>query len=219
MIRASILLLGSSLALTACVNTVPPARTPAPTSRAGAAIAPDKIWVTGTSNIRSFTCRARTVNVSVEAAPENFERTKSDGLTAVRSGGLQVPVRSLDCGIGLQNRHLFETLDAATNPVITFSLADYVVERSEGASNVRMQGLLRIAGTQRSLVVHGTVFRNASGQVILRGERLIDIRDFDIEPPRRFFGLLRVRNEVTVHFEVVVRPLIDPLGILVSSLP
>jgi hypothetical protein len=27
-----------------------------------------------------------------------------------------------------------------------------------------------------------------------------------------------VRNEVTVHFEVVVRPLIDPLGVLVSTL-
>lgn len=219
MTRVSILLCCSSLALTACVNTVPPAGAPAPKSAANAALAPDKLWVTGTSNIRSFTCRARMVNVSAEAAPEEFDRTKSDGLTAVRSAGLQVPVRSLDCGIGLQNRHLFETLDAATNPAITFSLADYVVERSEGANNVRMQGLLRIAGTQRSLVVHGTVFRNASGQVILRGERLIDIRDFGIKPPRRFLGLLRVRNEVTVHFEVVVRPLIDPLGILVSSLP
>jgi len=158
------------------------------------------------------------VNVSVEAAPEDFERTKKDGVPAVRRAALQVPVRSLDCGIGLQNKHLFETLDATNQPAISFSLADYVVDRSEPGSNVRMEGVLRIAGQERVLILHGNVSRNTAGQLILRGQREIDMRTFGIKPPRRFFGLLRVRNEVTVHFEVVVRPLIDPLGVLVSSL-
>jgi len=179
---------------------------------------PDKIWVTGSSNIREFVCRANRVDVSVEAAPEDFARTKSDGLPAVRGAALAVPVRSLDCGIGLQNTHLFETLGATEHPSISFSLSDYVVERGESVNAVRMQGLLRIAGTERTVTLHGSVFRNAAGQLILRGEREIDVRDFGIKPPRRFFGLLRVRKDVTVHFEVVVRPLIDPLGVLLSSL-
>lgn len=218
MIRASILVLGSSLAFTACTISAPPASAPVPKSSAGAATNTDKIWVTGLSNIRSFTCRATQVNISVEAAPEDFDRTKHDGLPAVRSGAVQVPVRSLDCGIGLQNSHLFETLGAKEHTAISFSLSDYVVERVESVSRVRMQGLLRIAGTERAVALHGSVFRNAAGQLVLRGEREIDVRDFGIKPPRRFFGLLRVRKDVTVHFEVVVRPLIDPLGILVSSL-
>jgi hypothetical protein len=158
------------------------------------------------------------VNLSVEAAPEEFARTKEDGLPAVRSAALQIPVRSLDCGIGLQNAHLFETLDATSQPAISFSLAGYSIDRSEPGSNVRMEGLLRIAGKERSLVIHGNVSRNAQGQLILRGERVIDMRTFGITPPRRFFGLLRVRDDLTVHFEVTVRPLIDPLGVLVSSL-
>jgi len=181
-------------------------------------MSPDKIWFTGSSNIRSFTCRATQVNVSAEAAPELFDRTKADGLPAVRNAALQVPVRSLNCGIALQNAHLFETLDASKNPSISFTLSDYAVDRGDAGSNVRMQGLLRIAGTERAVVVRGTVFRNRAGELILRGARSIDIRDFDIKPPRRFLGLLRVRNEVTVHFEVAVRPLIDPLGVLVSTL-
>ena len=218
MIRGSGLLLCSSLALTACMSSAPPASAPVPKSTSGAAAATDKIWVTGSSNIRNFTCRATMVNVSAEAAPEEFDRTKSDGLPAVRSAALQVPVRSLDCGIGLQNAHLFETLGAMEHPAISFTLADYVVERDQSAGSVRMQGLLRIAGAERAVVLHGTVFRNAAGLIILRGEREIDVRDFGIKPPRRFFGLLRVRNDVTIHFEVAVRPLIDPLGVLVSSL-
>jgi hypothetical protein len=217
MTRYIVLLIGS-LSLSACVNSPPPATAPAPRSSAGESLAADKIWLTGSSNIRAFTCRATLVNLSVEAAPEDFERTKKDGLPAVRSAALEVPVRSLDCGIGLQNTHLFETLDAANQPAISFSLASYVVDRSESGSNVRMAGLLRIAGQERSMVLHGNVSRNAAGQLILRGQREIDMRNFGVTPPRRFFGLLRVRNEVTVHFEVAVRPLIDPLGVLVSAL-
>jgi len=217
MTRYAILLV-TSLALIGCVNPAPPATAPIPRASAGETVPSDKLWLTGSSNIRAFTCRAAMVNVSVEAAPEDFERTKRDGVPAVRRAALQVPVRSLDCGIGLQNKHLFETLDATNQPAISFSLADYVVDRSEPGSNVRMEGVLRIAGQERVLILHGNVSRNTAGQLILRGQREIDMRAFGIKPPRRFFGLLRVRNEVTVHFEVVVRPLIDPLGVLVSSL-
>jgi polyisoprenoid-binding protein YceI len=214
--RASILSLSSLIALTACANSAPPGSAPGP--QAGAAVAADRIWVTGSSNIVNFTCRASRVDVSVLAAPEDFDRTKSDGLPAVRSAALEVPVRLLDCGIAMQNKDLFETLNATNHPSISFSLADYVVERDQPAGSVRMQGLLRIAGTERVVVLHGRVFRDVAGQFILRGERAVDVRDFGIKPPRRFLGLLRVQNEVTVHFEVAVRPLIDPLGVLVSAL-
>jgi hypothetical protein len=138
-IRYSIVLV-SSLALAACVNSAPPASAPLPKSTIGETILADKVWLTGSSNIRGFTCRGSLVNLSVEAAPEDFARTKDDGLPAVRSAALQVPVRSLDCGIGLQNAHLFETLDATNQPAISFCLADYVVDRSEPGSNVRMEG-------------------------------------------------------------------------------
>jgi polyisoprenoid-binding protein YceI len=217
-IRASILVVCSSLALTACATSAPPASAPVPTASAATVTTPDKIWVTGSSNIRDFVCRAKRVDVSVEAAPEDIARTKSDGLPAVRGAALAVPVRSLDCGIGLQNAHLFEALGATEHPSISFILSDYAVERGDSVSAVRVQGLLRIGGTARPVVIHGSVFHNAAGQLILRGEREIDVRDFGITPPRRFFGILRVRKDVTVHFEVVVRPLIDPLGVLVSSL-
>lgn len=210
------ILIGCSLVLAACVNQTPPANPPAP--RSGLSRTADRVWFTGSSNIRRFMCSSTQVYVSAEAAPEDFQRTKEDGLPAVRSAAFQVPVRSLDCGIGLQNTHLFETLGATSNPTISFALAGYSVEPSEAGRNVRMNGTLRIAGVERKAVLRGTVFRNAAGQLILRGDHAINVRDFGIAPPRRFLGILRVRDEVTVHFEVAVRPLIDPLGVLATSL-
>lgn len=175
----------------------------------------DRVWFTGSSNIRNFTCAAKQVNVSAEAALEDFARTKNDGIPAVKSAALEVPVRSLDCGIGLQNSHLFETLGATKNPSITFVLGNYTVNADR---QVRMNGALRIAGVERNVDIHGTVLRAPNGQFVLTGDREIDVKDFGVKPPRRFLGLLRVRKEVTVHFVVAVRPLIDPLGILTASL-
>jgi len=180
--------------------------------------AADQVWFSGSSNIRKFTCRAGRVYVSAEAAPEEFVRTKEDGLPAVRAAAFSVPVQSLDCGIRMQNAHLFDALGAKSNPNISFILGDYTLEPGRNPRAVRMNGGLRIAGVERNIVVHGTVIRSAGGELLLRGERAIDMRDFGVKPPRRFFGLLRVRNEVTVHFQVVVRPLIDPLGILATAL-
>lgn len=68
------------------------------------------------------------------------------------------------------------------------------------------------------MVVYGQVVRDPSGELRLRGERMIDVREYGIVPPTRFLGLVRVRKEVIVHFDVAVRPLIDPLGVLTSSL-
>lgn len=203
-------LVACCIALTACANQ--------PRVSSINPLAPelqDRVWFTGSSNIRNFTCSAKQVNVSTEAALEDFARTKSDGLPAVKNAALEVPVRSLDCGIGLQNSHLFETLGATTNPSITFVLSNYAVN---AARQVRMNGTLRIAGIERNVEISGRVLRAGNGQLTLTGDREIDVRDFGVQPPRRFFGMLRVRKEVTVHFLVAVRPLIDPLGILTASL-
>jgi YceI-like domain len=213
--RNRFLLAACSLVLVACFNQAPPANSPAPQQIS--ARTADRLWFSGTSNIRDFTCNAGQVYVSAEAAPEDFERTKEDGLPAVRTAALEVPVRSLDCGIALQNTDLFEALGATANPTISFALTSYAVERSPDGRDVKIRGALRIAGVERNVVVHGIVYGDSGGHLILRGNRTISMRDFGIAPPRRFLGVLRAHDEVNVHFQLVVRPLIDPLGVLATS--
>ena len=40
----------------------------------------------------------------------------------------------------------------------------------------------------------------------VRGSYVIRMTDFGVRPPRRFGGLLRVRDQITVHFDVVPDP-------------
>jgi hypothetical protein len=200
--------------MAACANFSPSANT---SIASGSADAPDMVWFTGASNIRQFACGSTRVTVLATAAPAEFERTHADGLPAIRSAALAIPVVSLDCGIAKMNRDLVETLGSDTSATIHFRLWNYVVLRRNVPGWVRMNGLLTLAGRQKMMDVYGTVVADRSGRLRLRGERLIDVRDFGIKPPTRFLGLLHVANEVIVHFDIAVRPLIDPLGILVSA--
>jgi YceI-like domain. len=211
--RSSTLLVACSIGIAACASFVPPDTSA--TVDAGAA--PDVVWFTGASNIRHFVCGSKTVNVLATAAPEEFERTKADGIPAVSGAALTVPVTSIDCGINKMNRDLNETIGGDRNPTINFRLWNYVVLKRAVPGSVRMNGLLRLAGKERMMVVYGNVARDNKGQLRLRGERVIDVREFGIKPPKRFFGLFHVGHDITVHFDVAVRPLMDPNGILVKA--
>ncbi len=131
---------------------------------------------------------------------------------------MAIPIRSLDCGIRKMNHDLYVTLGGDANPTISFALSNYQVLSTGAPGSVRMNGVLRLGSTTNYMTVHGNVIRDADGTLRLRGERMIDVRDYGVHPPRRFGGLLKVRPDIDVHFDVAVRPLVDPLGILTSLL-
>lgn len=195
--------------LIACAGNSRPATIPSPVA------ATDVVWFTGTSNIRHFSCSTADVAVYTEAAPEEIDRSRSDKLPAVRSAALAIPVRSLDCGIHKMNKDLQETLGAKLNPTISFRLWNYVMVGGKSGA-VRMNGLLTIAGREKVVILYGNVVHDSNGGLRLLGNRMIDVREFGVSPPRRFFGLLQVQKDITIHFNVAVRPLIDPLGILAA---
>ncbi len=193
-----------ALLLAAACRTPPPAP-PAP------ARAPDRVWFSGTSNIRRFTCRTDSARVAL-ALPDGATVDRIlGGDTATVAATLALPVTTLDCGIRTQSRHLHEALKAPTAPSIEFRLARYRLADSgaaPGSPDVRvaLDGTLRIAGTERPVTLAGVVHRDASGAVRLTGEHFLRPTDFGVAPPRRFAGLLRVRDAVTVHWDVALRP-------------
>lgn len=214
MSRRTLVGAGILIGLIGCASATPPATRTVNLSSPAA----DVVWFTGSSNIRAFECSTTQVAVSAEAALEEFERTRADGLPAVRSAAMAIPIRSLDCGISKMNHDLYVTLGGAANPTISFALSNYEVLTRGTPGSVRMNGVLRLGGKTNSMVVYGNVIRAPDGSLRLRGERMIDVRDYGVKPPRRFGGLLKVRPEVDVHFDVAVRPLVDPFGILTSLL-
>lgn len=160
-----------------------------------------RVWFTGASNIRDFTCGTSEVYAALELAPGHDLAALLAGDSVPADVTLRVPVRRLDCGIPLQNRHLRHTLEGGEHPTVEFTLDGY---RLASGDTLHMLGRLAIAGVERPVELTGALVRDEGGILRLRGAREIRVTDWGVRPPTRFGGLLRVRDRVTVHFDLAV---------------
>lgn len=156
------------------------------------------VEIVGTSNVNSFTCVADEV--------DGFGRIGPDGTSARTNGELEIPVRSFDCKNGRMSKDLFEALKGEQHPAISFQLdVVRVVDDEEfesGATLLEAEGTLWVAGQGRSIRTRAMGDRLANGYLRATGNLNFNMSDFDIDPPTALLGMVRVRDEVTVRFEL-----------------
>jgi polyisoprenoid-binding protein YceI len=153
-----------------------------------------RVWVSGTSTVRSYRCESTQVTGSADAAGTELTQV------AQSSGEITIPVASLDCRNGTMNGHMRNALKAARNPTIRFR-ATSVSVTPQGA--VRMTGPLTIAGQSREVTINGTAVRE-NGRLRVTGSKQLTMTDFGVTPPRLMAGTMRVHPPVTIGFDVVL---------------
>lgn len=152
-----------------------------------------RLWLDGTSTVRSFTCSAKKVEANVVAEPD------ASPVEIVKTASLVVAVGSLDCGNGTMNEHMRKALKADKNPQITWKLASYRVE----GTAVVMNGTLNIAGKENPIELRGTGSAD-NGVIRIKGSRQIKMTEFDVKPPSLMLGTMKVGPLVTVSFDFVL---------------
>lgn len=162
-----------------------------------------RVWITGASNIRRFTCRAREVSGSLDLRATVTRGATLAGENAALSASVSVPVAGLDCGIGRMSRHLQETLRAADYPTIDFRLVRYDIDFSGEMPTARVVGRLVVAGVEHPVEVVADVRADSLGLPHVQGAYPVRMTDYGVRPPTRFAGLLRVRDRIIVHFDIV----------------
>ena len=178
-----------------------------PAGGPGTPIGPtSRVWITGASNIRRFTCRARQVDGTLSLRGTATRGPHLSGQNVAGEPSLSIAVDRLECGIGAMTRHLRETLRSNAHPVITFRLTAYDLDVTGPLPVARITGEVTVAGVTRAAIVDAGVVADSLGQLRVRGTHVVRLSDFGLEPPRRFGGLLRVRDRVTVHFDVEPGP-------------
>jgi polyisoprenoid-binding protein YceI len=182
-------------------------------TRDGSAVEPprpirpeSRVWFTGASNIRRFTCTARRLSGTVQLRGVTTRGPVLSGENASPQPSVSVPVDRVDCGIGVMNRHLRDALRGARHPVIEFRLATYEVDLNAPVPVARIAGQVTIAGVQRPVAATAVVRADTLGALHMQGSYDIRPTEFGVAPPRRFAGLLRVRDRITVHFDVALDP-------------
>lgn len=165
-----------------------------------------RVWISGASNIRHFTCQARKLSGSVDLRANPTRGPVLSGQNVSDAPSVSVPVAELDCGLAKMNHDLREALRASAHETIEFHLDSYDVQLNAPTPSARLAGRLRIAGTERPVVIAAAVECDTLGDMHVRGTHVLRMTDFEVEPPRRFGGLFEVRDHIAIHFDIVPSP-------------
>lgn len=155
-----------------------------------------RLWIDGTSTVKSFSCTATKVDVAVLAEPG------SPSNDLVQSASLVVPVAALDCRNGTMNGHMQKALKANAHPTISWRMTSYRVD----GTNVVMTGRLTIAGKENPIELRATGTADAAGTIRMKGSTKFNMTEYGVKPPTLMLGTMKVGDPVTVSYDLVLNP-------------
>lgn len=163
-----------------------------------------RLWIDGTSTIRSFTCRAGEVNAVVEVNGANAIPGLLTGEKDVKAVQVTVPAEKMDCGNGKMNDHMRNALKVAENPTITFTLKDYDVTKNADGISGTINGTLDLGGVKKPISLQATG-ANEGGMLHVNGVYELKMTEYGLKPPTLMFGRIKVGETVKVGFDLLLK--------------
>ena len=154
-----------------------------------------KVWVAGTSSVRSYRCESTRVEGTAQVSSADLSSLSVSGATVT------IPVSTLDCANGTMNGHMRNALKAAENANIRFRATDVDVSGTQA----KMTGKLTIAGSTQPVSIDATV-ASENGQLRVRGSKQLNMTTYGVRPPSLMMGTMKVHPPVTIGFDVLLKP-------------
>ena len=163
-----------------------------------------KISLTGTTNINSYEC------ISDTEIPRGYLMADiMPGSNAIFFSDAQLGIRvaTFDCGNRLMNRDLHEALGGKKNPYIEIKLLEARPLTSPSRTlngKIRVEIVIKINGKVKNtdLVLDYRTSNHLS--YYISGSKNLKMSDFGIEAPSPALGLVKVRDQVTINFNLLV---------------
>jgi polyisoprenoid-binding protein YceI len=164
-----------------------------------------KLWVEGTSSMKSFSCRATDFTLTVKADGSGAVAAVLAGQKAVKSLELTVPAAKLDCSNGTMNEHMRKAIKAEENATIQFTLSGYdVASNAKGAEGV-VHGSLILGGAEHPVNVTAVATDAGNGAMRVAGTYELAMSTFALKAPSLMFGSIKVADKVQVKFDLVLK--------------
>lgn len=165
-----------------------------------------RLYIKGTTNVNSFTCDCQ------DRWQAQVVELDDNGIKAAfRNTDLQITTRKLDCHNGKIDQDLQKALKAQVFPFIKIELLEttYDPKAVKGKmtdwSVVKAKVRITIAGVSKIQTLEGKAKKPAPNRISLTGEKSLKMSEFGIAPPEAMFGLIKVNDGISIHFDLNVR--------------
>jgi YceI-like protein len=159
------------------------------------------LTVKGKSNINTFTC-----NIDKYLAKDTIVQVNNASNAILLDGSLSMDIKSFDCHSGQITNDLRKTLKAKEHPtmVIRFISIDRL---PKPVQTEFIKGLIEVelAGVVKRFDLVYTFSKEKSGNTRLIGGRSFCFSDFNLSPPKKLAGLIKIKDDFEVEFKLTLR--------------
>ncbi len=148
------------------------------------------ILIQGSSNVNQFEFVNHSININkTDSMEEKFQRK------------IKIPVEEFTGPDKRMTRDFYEMVDAVNYPYINILIesknrADF----DEETGLTKFKTKISIAGTTRKFIVPCEIISFKGSGYLLKGHLQVNLTDFNISPPKKVFGMVKVNNQVFINF-------------------
>jgi len=163
-----------------------------------------KVDINGTTNVNKFNCSLHESNLSDTL----YLAGEWEGNTIVLDGlDLKLTVNKFDCGIKLMTNDFRKIMMSETYPDILLKINRLVVTsemKRDSTYSVSTEALFSIAKATRREDIKNGALRNLHDKQVISGSHHVKMTSFGLTPPTKFFGTVKVADELSLEFELVL---------------
>ncbi|HEY0972267.1 MAG TPA: YceI family protein [Gemmatimonadales bacterium] len=164
-----------------------------------------RLWVNGTSTVRSFECKATEFAAAIETSGPGAAKAVAGGEKAVRTVSVTVPAARLDCDNNTMNEHMLKALKAKEHGTITFELSSYDVAPQGGKVQGTLKGKLTLGGVTKPITISAMGASMPDGTLHVTGTHELRMTDYGLKPPSLMMGTMKVHEAVKVSFDLILK--------------
>lgn len=150
------------------------------------------VIIDGVTSFGKFACDYETAN---EADTIHF---RADVVRETPVMDINLPVDQFGCGNKMLNRDFNRTLQSDDFPFIHVLVEQFFKEQDAYFSSLR----LKLVGKELYMEKLPFVLLEEESGKFLKAEFALNLKYFDLTPPKKFLGLLKVHEELNIRLEL-----------------
>lgn len=163
-----------------------------------------ELYLQGTTNVNTFKC-----DCEDRFSAQETEVEHKGAVVKFRNTRLSMTTRKFNCKNAKMDRDMHKALKAEQFPKMTIDLLETRQNpdhlKGSGWFDVDAKVLITITGVPKQKQIKAQARKLSPNQYALKGSETVLMTEFGIEPPEAMFGLIKVHDPITFHFNLTIQ--------------
>lgn len=159
-----------------------------------------KLTIFVSTNVNGFPCefvsstRSKALFIDYEAIDDNY--------VEIENAALRFPIEEFDCGQNIKNKEFRAFLHSDEYPALEIELNGLkLFEQSREGVIGEFISTVEVATHKRQEKINITDIISEAKASTYKGFVEINVRDYQLEPPVKFLGMVKVKEKIRIDFE------------------